>query len=98
MNDDGDHVGGVTGVLKSIGYAIRQTQPTRVIVVFDGKGVLKKKKRFSGYKSQRESNKLRVNRQYIDLMNDEDEKRIDEKTVCLVKRNFRLFTNTNHDI
>ena len=36
MNDDGDHVGGVTGVLKSIGYAIRQTQPTRVVVVFDG--------------------------------------------------------------
>ena len=38
MNDDGDHVGGVTGVLKSIGYAIRNTQPKRVIVVFDGKG------------------------------------------------------------
>jgi len=38
MNDDGDHVGGVVGVLKSIGYAIRMTQPTRCIVVFDGKG------------------------------------------------------------
>ncbi len=75
MNDDGDHVGGVTGVLKSIGYAIRQTQPTRVIVVFDGKGgSQRRKKRFSGYKSQRESNKLRVNRQYADLMNDEDER------------------------
>ena len=74
-NDDGDHVGGVTGVLKSIGYAIRQTQPTRVIVVFDGKGgSQRRKKRFSGYKSQRESNKLRVNRQYADLMNDEDER------------------------
>ena len=44
MNDDGDHVGGVTGVLKSIGYAtIRQTQPTRVVVVFDGKGGSQKK-------------------------------------------------------
>ena len=59
MNDDGDHVGGVTGVLKSIGYAIRNIQPTRVIVVFDGKGgSQRRKKRFSGYKSQRESNKL----------------------------------------
>jgi len=75
MNDDGDHVGGVVGVLKSIGYAIRMTQPTRCIVVFDGKGgSQKRKKRFDGYKSQRDSNKLRVNRQYADLMNDEDEK------------------------
>ena len=45
MNDDGDHVGGVTGVLKSIGYAIRQTQPTRVIVVFDGKGGSQRRKK-----------------------------------------------------
>ena len=66
MNDDGDHVGGVTVLLKSIGYAIRQTQPTRVVVVFDGKGgsTSTVKKRFSGYKAQRDKNKLRVNRQY----------------------------------
>lgn len=75
MNDNGEHVGGVTGVLKSIGYAIRQTQPTRVVVVFDGKGGSKsRKKKFDGYKAQRDSNKLRVNRQYADLMNDEDER------------------------
>lgn len=75
MNEDGDHVGGVTGVLKSIGYAIRQTQPTRVVVVFDGKGgSTTRKKKFDGYKAQRDSNKLRVNRQYADLMNDEDER------------------------
>ena len=75
MNDDGDHVGGVTGALKSIGYAIRQTQPTRVVVVFDGKGgSQRRKKTFSGYKAQRDKNKLRVNRQYADLMNDEDER------------------------
>ena len=75
MNEDGDHVGGVTGVLKSIGYAIRMTQPTRVIVSFDGKGGSKRRKKvFDGYKAQRDSNKLRVNRQYADLMNDEDEK------------------------
>ena len=62
-------------VLKSIGYAIRNTQPTRVIVVFDGKGgSQKRKKRFSGYKSERSKNKLRVNRQYADLMNEEDER------------------------
>jgi len=75
MNDDGDHVGGVTGALKSIGYAIRQTQPSRVVVVFDGQGGSKRRKKvFGGYKAQRDKNKLRVNRQYADLMNDEDER------------------------
>ena len=37
MNDNGEHVGGATGVLKSIGFAIRKIQPTRVVVVFDGR-------------------------------------------------------------
>ena len=75
MNDDGDHVGGVIGVLKSIGYAIRMVQPTRCIVVFDGKGGSQtRKKQFEGYKAQREGNQLRVNRAYAGMMNDEDEK------------------------
>jgi len=75
MNEDGDHVGGATGVLKSIGFAIRKIQPTRVVVVFDGKGGSNtRKKKFGGYKAQRDSNKLRVNRQYADMMNDEDER------------------------
>ena len=75
MNDDGDHVAGVTGVLKSIGYAIRQTQPTRCIIVFDGKGgSQERKKKFSGYKADRDKNKLRINRQYADFMTEEDER------------------------
>jgi DNA polymerase-1 len=75
MNDDGDHVGGVVGVLKSIGYAIRMVQPTRCIVVFDGKGGSQtRKKQFEGSKAQREGNQLRVNRAYAGMMNDEDEK------------------------
>ena len=75
MNEDGDHVAGVTGVLKSIGYAIRQTQPTRVVVVFDGKdGSRSRKKIYEGYKAGRDKNKLRVNRQYADMMNEEDER------------------------
>lgn len=75
MNEDGDHVGGVTGVLKSIGYAIRQTQPTRVVVVFDGQGGSQmRKKIYPEYKAGRDKNKLRVNRQYAGMMNDEDER------------------------
>ena len=75
LNDDGDHVGGAVGVLKSIGYAIRQVQPTRCIVVFDGKGGSQtRKKQFSGYKANRETNKLRINRAYNEMMNDEEER------------------------
>jgi len=32
-----DHIGGIVGTLKSIGYAIRTLNPTRVVIVFDGK-------------------------------------------------------------
>jgi 5'-3' exonuclease len=53
MNEDGDHVAGVTGVLRSIGYAIRQTQPTRVVVVFDGKdGSRSRKKIYSDIRQE----------------------------------------------
>lgn len=76
MNDDGDHVAGVTGTLKSIGFAIKQVQPTRVIVVFDGSGGSQSRKQmFGGYKANRDGkNKLRVNRSYDDMMNEEDER------------------------
>ena len=75
MNDDGEHVAGITCVLKSIGFAVRMVKPTRVIIVFDGKGGSQSRKKiFSGYKEKRSQNKLRVNRQYKDMMNDEDER------------------------
>ena len=38
LNDDGAHVGGIVGFLRSIGYAIRTIRPTRTVIVFDGKG------------------------------------------------------------
>jgi DNA polymerase-1 len=76
MNDDGDHVAGVTGTLKSIGFAIKQVQPTRVIVVFDGSGGSQSRKKiYPGYKANRDGkNKLRVNRSYDDMMNEEAER------------------------
>lgn len=38
LNKNGHHIGGLTGFLKSIGYAIKTLSPTRVIIVFDGVG------------------------------------------------------------
>lgn len=75
MNENGDHTGGITGTLKSIGYAIKQTNPTRVVVVFDGKdGSKKRRKKFSGYKEGRKSVKQNLNRQYPEMMTEEDER------------------------
>ncbi len=33
LSDNGDHVGGVSGFLSSLGYAIKLLRPTRVIIV-----------------------------------------------------------------
>jgi 5'-3' exonuclease len=74
MNEDGDHTGGVVGSLNSIGFQIRKFNPSRVVVVFDGSGGSKKRKKiFEGYKSERTKNRFRVNRQYPEMMNEEEE-------------------------
>jgi 5'-3' exonuclease len=68
MNNDGDHVGGIVGFLKSIGYCIRMIKPTRCIIVFDGKGGSQKRKKiYPEYKKQR-SSRIRVNRIYSDIV------------------------------
>ena len=36
-NEDGDHIGGMTGFLFSIGKAVRDFKPSRCIIVFDGR-------------------------------------------------------------
>lgn len=54
MNVNGHHVGGMTGFLKSIGYAIKLIQPTRVILVFDGIGGSNNRKNlYPDYKGNR---------------------------------------------
>jgi len=76
LNDNGDHIGGIVGTLKSIGYAIRTLNPTRVVVVFDGKGGSQSRKDiYSGYKSERGKNKIkmRLNRAATVEMNPEEE-------------------------
>jgi DNA polymerase-1 len=76
LNDNGDHIGGIVGTLKSIGYAIRTINPTRVVVVFDGKGGSQSRKEiYDGYKSERGKNKIkmRLNRATTVEMNPEEE-------------------------
>ena len=78
LNANGDHVGGVLGFLKSMAYCIRQFSPTRVIIVFDGKGGSKRRKGiFSDYKSNR-INQTNFNRfdEFKDLVDEQESMRI----------------------
>lgn len=61
-NSDGEHVGGISGTLLSIGHAIKNIEPTRVVVVFDGKnGSAKRRQIYPEYKANRKF-KIRLNR------------------------------------
>lgn len=72
MGDDGQHVGGITGFLRSIGLAIRQFKPSRCVIVFDGKGgSVKRRAIFGDYKENRKS-MTKLNRTYdFNTMDDE---------------------------
>lgn len=59
INQDGHHIGGLTGFLKSIGYAIRMVDPTKVVVVFDGVGGSNARRNlFPDYKANRNANRI----------------------------------------
>lgn len=72
MNEDGLHIGGITGFLKSLGKAIRDLDPTRCIVVFDGKGGSQRRREiYSDYKKGRK-NKRNLNRAYEGMEDPEE--------------------------
>jgi DNA polymerase-1 len=53
------HIGGLTGFLRSLGYAIKLTRPTRVIIVFDGQGSSTNKRYiYPEYKANRGINRV----------------------------------------
>jgi 5'-3' exonuclease len=59
MNPQGNHIGGLTGYLKSIGFAIKLIKPTRVILVFDGMGgSTNKQYLYPEYKANRKLKKI----------------------------------------
>lgn len=73
MNEDGFHTGGISGFLKSMGFAIKMINPTRCIIIFDGhNNTVRRKKIYPEYKIKR-SSKLRLNRTYEELASDDEE-------------------------
>tara|TARA_R100000008_G_C3577663_1_gene166295 strand:- start:968 stop:2014 length:1047 start_codon:yes stop_codon:yes gene_type:complete len=62
LNDDGMHIGGLIGFLRSLRYSINLHQPSRCIIVFDGKGGSKRRRKIlPEYKANRKVKK-RLNR------------------------------------
>ena len=58
LNDNGVPVGGLVGFLRSLSYAIREVNPTRVIIVYDGAGGSQRRRKIlPDYKSQRKPGK-----------------------------------------
>lgn len=62
LNEDGVHVGGLTGFLLSLAATIRMFSPTRVIVVFDGKGGSSKRRSIYSEYKERRAIKSKLNR------------------------------------
>ena len=72
LNDDGQHIGGVTGFLRSVAAVVRLIKPTRCVIVFDGKGGSRRRKDlYPEYKANR-ANKTAFNR-YREFASLEDE-------------------------
>ena len=83
-NSDGHHVGALTGFLKSLGYAIKLLDPTKVIIVFDGVGGSNSKRNlYPEYKANR--NKSRMTNFSIFLSKEEEAESINNQMGRLIQ-------------
>jgi DNA polymerase-1 len=84
INPEGHHIGGLTGFLKSIGYAIKMIEPTKVIIVFDGVGGSNSKRNlYPEYKANR--NKNRMTNYSIFSSKDEETESINNQMARLIQ-------------
>ena len=59
MNPKGHHIGGLLGFMRSLGFLVRTIDPTRVILVFDGKGgSMNRRNMDPNYKANRDNVKV----------------------------------------
>lgn len=83
-NDDGVHVAGIVGFLRSIGAAIKLVKPTRLIVVFDGQGgSIRRKKLFPDYKLTRSNRTRPLNRYSMVSVTDETKAMLIQSIRCV---------------
>ncbi len=78
VNPKGAHIGGLGGFFRSLGFLIRQIQPTKVFVVFDGMGSSNNRKNLiPEYKSNRNQTRV-TNWDVFDNLEEEDESKVDQ--------------------
>ena len=84
INQEGAHIGGLTGFLKSVGYAIKMLEPTKVVIVFDGVGGSNSKRNlYPDYKANR--NKNRMTNYSIFSSKDEETESINNQMARLIQ-------------
>jgi len=77
INTDGVHIGGLGGFLRSLGFLVKQLQPTSIYIVFDGVGSsINRKNLLPEYKSGRSV--LRVNKTAFKSQETENESKTDQ--------------------
>jgi len=75
VNQDGVHVGGLGGFLRSLGFLITQNKPTSVYIVFDGVGsTINRKNLLPEYKSGRNLSRMTNHSAFDDLDEEQDSK------------------------
>jgi DNA polymerase-1 len=84
LNDNGEHVGGFYGFINTLKSIVKTINPTRVIIVFDGKGgSQKRKKLYANYKQGR-AIKNKLNR-VLEFDIDEEQKLLRMQFVRLLE-------------
>ena len=78
VNEEGLHVGGLGGFIRSLGTLINQIQPTSIIIVFDGEWSATNRKNInSDYKSNRNIRRI-TNWQVFNSLEEENEAKINQ--------------------
>ncbi len=78
VNPDGIHIGGLGGFFRSLGAMIRQTQPDKVYVVFDGaSSTVNRKNLVPEYKSGRNEQRV-TNWEVFDSISNKQDSKIDQ--------------------
>jgi 5'-3' exonuclease len=78
VNSDGSHIGGLTGFIRSLGYLIKNNNPTSVYIIFDGIGSsVNRRNLVPEYKSNRNNSKI-TNWDVFDNLDEENESKFNQ--------------------
>ncbi len=81
MNESGEHIGGFIGFLKNIEHLCERTNPSELIVVWEGGGSVRRRNVLSTYKDKRRP--VKMNRYYGEEIPDTFENRNKQISLCV---------------